>query len=46
MVNKMELYPEAYETDIYTREGEECLIDDDSIDVSEAGFMQGYRRAR
>jgi hypothetical protein len=41
----MEFYPEEFEDDIYTREGEEELIDDDMIRTEEAGFMLGYRRA-
>ena len=41
----MMFYPEENEEDIYTKEGEEDLMDDDSIDLAEAGFMRGYRRA-
>ena len=30
------------EFDIYTEEGVECYIDDDSISAAEEGFMMGY----
>jgi hypothetical protein len=34
--------PEQEELDIYTKEGIEGFVDDDSISPSEQGFMMGY----
>ena len=36
---------EILEDDPYNEESREMLVDDDSMDADEAGFMQGYEDA-
>ena len=41
-IKKDDMEEGQFEADVYTEEGAQELVDNDEIDASEAGFMEGY----